>query len=138
MKSFAAVLLAVAPALAADEDPVDVLIRLRDQVAAHSDRIPNYTCVETVQRERYEPAITAPKTCDDIMARRKQPNVSPLLRHATTDRLRLDVALAENGEIYSWAGAEKFAEGDIDELIPDGAIGTGPFASMLLGVFQGR
>ena len=40
----------------------------------------------------------------------------------------LDVALSETSEIYSWAGAPRFEEGDIDELIPDGAIGTGPFA----------
>jgi hypothetical protein len=61
-----------------------------------------------------------------------------MLRHATTDRLRLDVLLAGGREIFSWAGAGKFEDRDIDELIPDGAMGTGPFAVMLLGVFRGR
>jgi hypothetical protein len=134
----ALVVLAAAPAVAADEDPTDVLIRLRDQVLAHSERIPNYTCVETIHRDRYESAINAPKTCDDLVARRKQPNFPLMVRLATSDRLRLDVALSGDGEIYSWAGAAKFDERDIDELIPDGAMGTGPFASLLLGVFQGR
>jgi hypothetical protein len=72
------------------------------------------------------------------MARRQAGNFPALLRHTTTDRLRLDVALAEGREIYSWAGARKFEEGEIDELIPDGAMGTGPFATMLLSVFRGR
>src|SRR5262249_42579939 len=41
-------------------------------------------------------------------------------------------------EIYSWAGAHKFEEAEIDELITQGAIGTGPFAIYLLSVFVGR
>jgi len=132
------VVVAAASAMAADEDPTDVLIRLREQVLSHSERIPNYTCVETIHRDRYESAVDAPKTCDDLVARRKQPNFPLMVRLTTSDRLRLDVALAADGEIYSWAGAAKFEEKDIDELIPDGAMGTGPFATMLLGVFVGR
>jgi hypothetical protein len=138
MRPLVLLVLAAAPAWGADEDPTDVLIRLRDQVLAHSERIPNYTCVETIHRDRYEAAIDAPKTCDDLVARRKQANFPQMIRLTTSDRLRLDVALAGDGEIYSWAGAAKFEEGDIDQLIPDGAMGTGPFASLLLGVFQGR
>jgi hypothetical protein len=138
MRFLAALLLAVAPGIAADEDPTEILIRLREQVLAHAARIPNYTCVETIHRDRYEPALQPPKSCDDLVARRKQPNFSSQLRLTTTDRLRLDVALTPEREIYSWAGAARFEEGDIDELIPDGAMGTGPFAVMLLGVFQGR
>jgi hypothetical protein len=61
-----------------------------------------------------------------------------LLRLDRTDRLRLDVALSYEGEMYSWPGAGRFEEGDIVALVPDGAIGTGPFASLVLGVFEGR
>src|ERR1035441_6948195 len=38
-----------------DEDRVDVLMRLRDQVLERGERIPNHTCVELIQRDRYEP-----------------------------------------------------------------------------------
>jgi hypothetical protein len=55
----------------------------------------------------------------------------------STDRLRLDVLLATDRELYSWAGANQFEEGEIDELVTQGAFGTGPFASMLLSVLQG-
>jgi hypothetical protein len=134
-----AVLLWGLKALAADEDPVQVLMRVRDQVVAHGERIPNYTCVETVQRERFQPAGgRVSGSCDTVLARRRHAGFSALLKLALTDRLRLDVALADGREIYSWAGAGKFEEGDIDELIPEGAIGTGPFAAMLLSVFEGR
>jgi hypothetical protein len=119
-----------------DADPTEVLMRLRDQVLKHARRIPNHTCVETVQRDRFSRvAGMSPKSCDTILADRKRP-VSSMLRPETTDRLRLDVKLTTDREIYSWAGANKFEEGEIDELIPEGAIGTGPFASMLLGIFE--
>src|SRR5215471_604754 len=43
---------------------------------------------------------------------------------------------AGGGEIYSWKGASQFDERDLDEWIPEGAIGTGPFAASLLSVFE--
>jgi hypothetical protein len=122
-----------------DEDPTDLLIRLRDQVLEHARRIPNYTCAESVRRDRYEPiAGRAVKSCDTILGKRLQNSSSMPLRLDTTDRLRLDVALAHDKEIYSWAGANKFEEADIDEWLPEGAMGTGPFASLLLSVFESR
>jgi len=124
---------------AAQDDPTDVLIRLRDRVLAHAQRIPNHTCVESVQRDQYAnvSGLPAATSCDALLARRKQAGFSSTLRLATTDRLNLDVLLASDRELYSWAGAKKFEEGEIDALVTQGAFGTGPFASMLLGVLQG-
>jgi hypothetical protein len=119
-------LAALTPLAAQEVDPTDVLMRFRDRVVANGERIPNYTCVETVTRDVYDPALTpAPKNCDALLGRRKTAGLNNILRLATTDRLRLDVALADSREIMSWAGAPKFEEGEIDELIPDGAIGAG-------------
>lgn len=120
-----------------DEDPAEVLVRLRDRVAVHGGRIPNHTCVESIQRDRYEPtAGRAPKSCDTLLARRKQGDFQGRLKLDSTDWLRLDVAWSSLGrEIYSWAGARKFEEGEIDELVPEGAMGTGPFAGFLFGIF---
>ncbi len=122
-----------------DEDPVEVLMRLRDQVVEHGERIPNHTCVESIQRDRFEPADgRAAKSCDALLARRKQGDFQARLKLDSIDWLRLDVAYASGNEIYSWAGASKFEEGDLDELVPEGATGTGPFATMLLGIFEPR
>ena len=132
-----ALLVCAAAVAAADDDPVIVLMRLRDRVLEQRQRIPNHTCVETVERLRYQRVPEqASRSCDTILARRAQPNFSQLLRPDTTDRLRLDVAFSGYREMYSWAGAERFEEGDIDELIPEGAIGTGAFASLLLAAFE--
>src|SRR4051794_32794241 len=139
MRVLCALLLALWPAAAEDYDPTEVLIRLRDRVLAHGEQVPNHTCVETITRDRYEPTIQpVPKTCDDLVARRRAANFPAMLRLATTDRLRLDVLLSGGRELFSWAGTGKFEAREIDELIPDGAMGTGPFAVLLLGVFRGR
>jgi len=46
--------------------------------------------------------------------------------------------MAEGREVCSWAGAAKFEDGDIDDLILEGPIGTGPFGAMLLSLFEGH
>ena len=122
-----------------DEDPVEVLMRVRDRVMEHGQRIPNHTCVETIQRDTYEStAGRAGKSCDAVLAFRKQRDFFQRLTLASTDWLRLDVAYSSGGEIFSWAGANKFEEGDLDEWIPEGAIGTGPFTTMILSAFERR
>jgi hypothetical protein len=122
---------------AQDDDPVTVLMRFRDKVVQHATRVPNHTCVETIDRNRYEPALgRMRKSCDDILARRRLENFPSTLLLDTSDRLRLDVGLAGGREIYSWLGAARFEESEIDELIQEGAIGTGPFATFLLSLFE--
>jgi len=65
-------------------DPTEVLMHVRDQVLEHGKWIPNHTCVETIQRDRYEPVVgRSAKSCDTLMARRKQPNFSTQLRRDT-------------------------------------------------------
>ena len=123
---------------ATDADPIDVLAALRDRVLEHGHTVPNHTCVETVDRSRFEHAGQALKSCDAVLAGRRQMGAGARLRLATTDRLRLDVALSTEREIYSWAGANHFEDRDIDEIVPQGAMGTGPFAGFLLSVFIGR
>ena len=124
--------------LSAEEDPAGVLLRLRDYVIAHTAGIPDHTCVETVAREIYEPTGLPVHSCDTLLARRKQPSYPGTLRLATTDRLRLDVLLGTEHELFSWAGAARFEEGEIDELVTNGAFGTGPFAASLLSVLGTR
>ena len=138
MRALAALLCALSACAAADDDPVEVLARVRDKVLAHAEHIPNHTCVETIVRNRFTSATAPPHSCDDVLGRRKRAGEGTLITLASTDRLRLDVAIADSREIYSWAGAAKFEEKEIDEIVPAGAIGTGPFAATLLGIFNAR
>jgi hypothetical protein len=135
-RGIALALVTLAACAAEDQDPVELLMRLRDQVMSHAGRIPNYTCIETIRRERFQPdGGFAKQSCDTLLARRQKPDFASTLRLMSIDRLRLDVAYTGEREIYSWAGANKFEDGEIDELIRDGAMGTGPFASMVVAIF---
>jgi hypothetical protein len=119
MKALATLLCGLAAWAVPDDDPVEVLMRVQDRVMTHAQRIPNHTCTETITRDRYDyTAVPAPKSCDALLGRRTRPGVGTLIRLASTDRLRLEVALADSREIYSWPGAAQFDDREIDEFVP--------------------
>jgi hypothetical protein len=55
---------------------------------------------------------------------------------ASTDRLRLEVAVAGNREIQSWPGASSFDSRPIDQIIGSGPTSTGSFGTYLIEVFD--
>ena len=52
------------------------------------------------------------------------------------DRFRLDVGVDRAHEVYSWAGADRFEDRDLNDLIP-GLASSGAFASLLHMMFGG-
>jgi hypothetical protein len=102
---------------AADNKPDVLLTRLRERIAAGLERMPNYTCVETITRRYFKP---------DAATRR--------LQSWSLDRLRIEVATTPSHEIYSWAGAHRFEDRDLTEIVT-GPIGTGAFSEFLSGIF---
>jgi hypothetical protein len=93
-----------------------VLEKVRLGMIENLMHLPNYTCLETVERS----------------VRR-----APSRHFELFDLIRLEVALVNGRELFSWPGAGKFEEKDIDEIVPGGAIGTGSFALHAKAVFQG-
>jgi len=67
---------------------------------------------------------------------RQHPGLAMVLRDAVTDRLRLDVAMVNRGEIFSWVGASKFDDAGIDDVVHNGPIATGAFGAYLVVVFE--
>ena len=98
-------------------DPEALLARIKAHVGESLKRLPNYTCLETV--ERFE----------------RRGGSSPLV---LVDRLRLEVAMVGNKEFYAWPGESKFEEKTIVQLIPNGTIGNGDFALHAYAVFVAR
>jgi len=128
-----ALLLAVATAAStADPDAEELFRQTRDKVLDNARRMPRYTCVETISRTQYHPP-DEPENCESLAAGRQITRG----RLAVRDRLRLDVAVVDGGEIFSWAGAGKFETHDVDKLVGDGASGSGEFGSFLASVFGG-
>jgi hypothetical protein len=105
----------------------DVLPRIRANVAAQIARATNYECVETIERFYY----IVPRregACGQLTAQEK---TEPFL----SDRLRLDVAVSNNVEIYSWHGANRFTSSRIDSVVHSGPISSGGFVGYLRNIF---
>ncbi|MGH9659926.1 MAG: hypothetical protein ACRD96_15360, partial [Bryobacteraceae bacterium] len=91
-----------------------LLGRIKEHMAANLSRISSFTCVQTIERSR----------------------TTKSGRRLESDRLRLEVALVDGQELYSWPGASQFDERGIHSIVRQGAIGSGLFASFARGVFM--
>lgn len=80
-------------------------------------RLPNYTCLQTIER----------------MRRR-----APARKLELVDMVRLEVALVDGNELFSWPGAGRFEDTEISDMVHGGAIGNGNFALHARGVFMSR
>ncbi len=83
-----------------------LLGRIQNVVSENLSHLPNFTCVETIERSQRTPSAK---------------------RYQLVDNVRLEVALVSGKELYAWPGASKFEEQDLRDMV-GGAIGTGDFA----------
>jgi hypothetical protein len=104
---------AVLAAPAADLTGPQLLTQVRAKMARTLAEMPNYTCRETIQRFNKLPG-SAPFELRDV--------------------IRVDVAYLSSRELYAWPGSP-FGDRSLIEMVPDGAIGTGNFASLSKAVF---
>jgi hypothetical protein len=145
------VLVAAAPLLytsraGTGRDPEEILARVAGMVREAAVRIPNYNCVETIERRTFlhmrpTSALTEfnqqpPRDCEGLAALKKKRayNAGP----ANWDRLRLDVRVGGASEDYSWVGADRFDDRELSEVVGGyGVLADGPFGTLLLSIFQG-
>jgi hypothetical protein len=124
-----AIVCAVAASLHAQPSSADLLRRVTAKVLDTVGRLPKYMCTQTIDRTQLEPvAGTAGRRCEPPNAKQ--------LRLTTSDRLRLDVAVSAGREMYSWVGEGRFEDRGLFELVKNGAVSTGAFASLLAVVFR--
>jgi hypothetical protein len=90
------------------------LAELKRTIKTRLEKLPNYTCLETIERSRRK--------------NERQP-----FRYA--DTVRVEVAEMKNREIYAWPGAKEFGDRDITEIIGAGIIASGSFAAEIRSVF---
>ena len=100
-----------------ESDVAESMKRIRAKVSADLSRLPNYTCLETIERSVMEP---------------------PAKRFQLLDLVRLEVALVNSAEIFAWPGSREFQSSRLRDLVPGGAIGNGSFALHAKSVFSGR
>jgi hypothetical protein len=88
--------------------------RIKAAMAVTLARQPNYTCVQQIERSQ---------------------RLVPRRKFTLHDMVRLEVALVDGKEMYAWPGARKFEDTDLIDMVNDGAIGTGSFATFARALF---
>lgn len=122
----------------AQQDPMQLLIQIRHRVADRLSHIPRYLCTETVDRTTRGPdpfyRHDKAESCASLVA--AQQNHKSKMKLLTADRLRLDVAIIDNNESYSWVGEDRFQDQSLSELVQIGSTSTGAFGSFLNAIFM--
>ena len=117
----------------AADDPMKVLERVTIKQLVRAAKLPNYTCVETVTRDYYKlKKSSSARSCSAVLQHSTPDRALPL---TVTDRLRLDVALTDRREIYSWVGDSKFEDAGVTAIVRHGPIATGAFGALIAVVF---
>ncbi len=118
-----------------EPDPASLLLAVRSKMQAALDRLPRYLCTETINRTISQAVKVKPgQSCAEMaqLQAAKGWRIKPL----TSDRLRLDVAVAARQEMFSWAGDNKFEDQSLASLVQGGATSTGAFSSFLTAIFR--
>ncbi len=109
---------------------MELLRLVQTKVADSIDRLPRYMCTQTIDRSIFQADNPGPgPRCDSGGPKGKMHLVS-------TDRLRLDVAMAAAMEMYSWVGESRFNDRDLLDMVNEGAISTGAYAAFLTAIFR--
>jgi hypothetical protein len=109
-------LLWVTGAVASAGPPEDseLLDRIKARARENLNRLPDYICVQTVER---------------TWRRTPQTDFAPM------DTLRLEVGLIGDRELFAWPNAARFQEKDVTDLVQRGTIGNGAFGLHARNVF---
>ncbi len=103
--------------LLAQEPPPGLLARIKGRVDENLQRLPDYTCVQTIER-----------------ASRDRPGAD----YKAVDTLRLEVGLVGQKERFGWLDASQFEDKPLADMVGFGATGTGSFALHAGSVFRPR
>lgn len=119
-------------------DPAATFLRVQERLLPELVRLPHYTCVQTITRRYYRPPSGHAASCAGLIAahdkrRDKDKDELPL---RAWDRLRLEVAIAEGKNVFSWIGAPRFEENNFEELAGRGPLASGDFGTFLDSVFH--
>jgi len=90
--------------------------RIRQAIKRHLDNMPNYTCLQTVERYQKFPGAE---------------------QESLIDVLRLEVGYVAGKEIFGWPGSSQFEDSELRSLVTTGAFSTGEFTLHARSIFLG-
>jgi len=91
-----------------------LLTLIRTKMADNLSRLPNYTCLQTIERSHRGVGKK---------------------RFNRQDLVRLEVALVEGRERFAWPGAQRIEETDLSKLLETGVFGSGNFGIFARAIF---
>jgi hypothetical protein len=115
-----AVIVFIATVCAAQSVPPDgesPLLEVRARMGQALKSLPDYLCLEITERLRASHANAEPRLLDTV---------------------ELEVAHVGDKDMYSWPGRNMFAAADLAKELPNGFVGTGTYASQMIGVLLGH
>ncbi len=118
-----------AAAWAAHDNNSRALQSIRLKVAGQLSKSANYACVETLERTYLRgnsPTSAICSTAEDTF------EAQEIMR----DRLRLNLAVSQGSEIFSWRGENKFISANIDKIVQSGPISSGSFVGFIRNIFM--
>ena len=114
-RSICTALLVACAVLGAQEAPPEgLLTRIRAKARENLTRLPDYTCLQTVERSR-----------------RSRPGEE----FRPFDTLKLEVGLAGDREVFAWRGSKQFSDKELADMVGSGTIGNGNFGLHVKNVF---
>ena len=116
------------------KDAESALRRTRDRVLADLERMPRYTCVQTITRRYYRPRSESASCARRIATHERRTGRPALLGW---DRLRLEVALVNGKPVYSWVAAPSFESDTLEEFAGRGPLSSGDFGGFLPTILGG-
>ncbi len=109
-------------------DPNGALQQTKERLLADLDRMPRYTCVQTITRTYYDAREGfRGSSCSALIAKTRKHKPAAF----AWDRLRLEVAWANGTNVFSWVGAPRFANNNLEKLAGEGPLGSGDFGVFL-------
>jgi len=120
-------LLALCLLLRTEDDAHTILHQIGQTVSVALSRSDNYICAQDLSRFYYT-TLSSETAC-------RQPPELPSTPMLLEDRLKLDVAVSQGGEIYSWHGERKFSATSVSQVVSQGPISSGSFIGYLRNIF---
>ena len=100
--------------LASAQDSPDLLAKIKSTVEENLDRLPNYTCTETIRQS------ATPRSIGRVML---------------LESYRVEVAFVDGTELFGWPGTAKIDEPEIGKLV-SGSSGNGYFGLLTDNIFS--
>lgn len=111
-----AVLICLLSAQFPQQEDILRLARIKQAIQRHLQGMPNYTCLETIERSEQLPGAAKP---------------------SLIDVLRLEVAYVGGKELFAWPGSTRFEDNELRGLVTTGAFSTGGFVLHAKSIFLG-